>query len=164
MLTSYQIFSYDNLPLMVVIISLSLIIIYLIYRYETGEKKHLRVRESERQEEFECPRCGTFVDSDVSTCPECNAEFETDIFSCPVCGTTVSEDHQECPECSESFIFEEPEFKCPECNANVDQFATECEECGAEFWSPVKEGSMGDEDEDEEDNKLESHKIEIIDE
>lgn len=152
------------IPLLVVIISFGLIIFYLLYQYEGwGKKNHTKVRKSVRQEDYECPRCGALVDGDSNKCPECNAEFETDIYGCPVCGTTVKDEHEECPECEEPFVLEEKEFECPDCGKSVDQFATECESCGANFWSPVKRSDVDHEEEEETVKKIDSSKIDIID-
>ncbi|MFO7793010.1 MAG: zinc ribbon domain-containing protein [Candidatus Saliniplasma sp.] len=151
-------------PLLIVIISFGLIIFYLLYEYEGwGEKNHMKVRKSVLQDDYECPRCGALVDGESTKCPECNAEFETDIYSCPVCGTTVSDDHDECPECEEQFVVDEKEFECPDCGKPVDQFDTECDSCGATFWSPVKRSDVNDEDEEDPVKKIDSSKIEIID-
>ncbi len=152
------------LPLLLVIISFGIIIVYLLYEYETwGRKKHTKVRESYRQSNNECQRCGALVDDESPTCPECDAEFETDIYGCPVCGTTVDGEHEECPDCGESFINEEKEFECPHCAQPVDRFDTECDSCGASFWSPVKKTNDQDEKEEPQPKKIDSYKIEIID-
>ncbi|MFO7990791.1 MAG: zinc ribbon domain-containing protein [Thermoplasmata archaeon] len=135
------------IPFAVVIIGLVLVIIYLLVKQNRSKgilapKKHkeIKVRESLRQDDFECPRCGAIVDGDTSLCHECGAEFETDNYLCPVCGTVVTKDDESCPECEEPFIVVEDEdrFECHECGARVDQFDKECERCGARFWSPVK--------------------------
>ncbi len=150
-----------TLPLIIIAAGFFVIILYLTYKHSNlGDKKHLRVRESERQEEYECPRCGTFVDSEAPECPECGAEFEFDIFTCPVCATTVDKDEEECQECGEKFYVEERDYECPECGKPVDEYATECEACGAEFWSPVQKSSsdIGE----EEDKKLDSEQIDIV--
>ncbi len=100
----------NTLPLLVMIIGLAITLIYLLYRYEGRKqkpKKNLKIRESVRQEEFECPRCGKHVDGDTYACPGCGAEFENDTFLCPVCATMVSEDDERCPECDEVFIVQE---------------------------------------------------------
>lgn len=151
------------LPLLLVIISFGLIIFYLLYKYEGwGQKRHVKVRESIRQDDFECPRCGELVDAETTVCPECNAEFETDIYGCPVCGTTVNKDHEECPDCGEGFVVEEPEFECPNCGKPVDQFDTECDSCGASFWSPVKRSAVEKEEEEDQVKKIDPSKVEII--
>ncbi len=145
----------NTLPLIVMVIGLSITLIYLLYRYEGKEdknKKEIKVRESVRQKEFECPRCGEHVDGETRACPGCGAEFERDTFLCPVCGTIVSEGDDKCHECGEIFVVEEKEFECPECHKSVDRYAKECKACGARFWSPVRRShedlSVSEEEED----------------
>lgn len=154
-------------PLVAVVVGLILTIIYLLYSFgdweDQTEKRYTKVRESQRQEDFECPRCGARVGSDVDKCPKCSAEFEPETYSCPVCGAIVSAEAEECPECEETFIVEEREFECPECGTAVNEYATECHECGASFWSPVRRSEEHLEAMEEKDKKVDPSIIEIVD-
>ena len=152
------------LPLLLVIVSFGIIILYLLYEYEDwGIKKHTKVTESYRQDNYECPRCRALVDSESTNCPECGATFETDIYGCPVCGTKVQDDHEECPDCGESFIIEKTEFECPNCSEPVDRFDTGCDLCGAEFWSPVKRSNPEDDKVGSKPKKIDPTRIKLID-
>ncbi|MFO8110304.1 MAG: zinc ribbon domain-containing protein [Thermoplasmata archaeon] len=157
-----------TLPLIVMVIGLFITLMYLIYRYEAKEKlkrKTYKVRESERQEDFECPRCGEYVDGDTHACHGCGAEFEKDTFLCPVCGTVISGDEDVCPECGEIFVMEENEFECPDCGKSVDEFARECRACGSSFWSPVKRSMHEPETPEEpEKKKIDASEIDVIEE
>ena len=65
-------------------------------------------------EYFECPQCGTNVESMATSCPKCGvlfAEEGTDMFQCPACNTLVSVDAKSCPGCGAVFI--EPEEAKP---------------------------------------------------
>ncbi len=153
------------IPLLVIIIGLLVTIFYLLYRFgRSGKKrKHLKVRESERQPDFECPRCGAHVDAETPVCLECGAEFEDEIYSCPVCGTGVSTHDESCPDCEEVFVVTDRDFECPICRTPVDKHDKECKKCGATFWSPVKKSADYDPREEEEKNgKIETSLIEIV--
>ncbi len=154
--------------MIVIVVGLSITLIYLLYYYETDKKspkKELKVRESVRQDDFECPRCGEHVDGETPRCYGCGAEFEMDTFLCPVCGIVVSRDEEECSECGEKFIVEERDFECPECGNPVDEYSNECKKCDARFWSPVKRSNSDIvKKEDEGPKKLDPSIIEILDE
>ncbi len=153
------------IPLVVVVIGLFMIIFYLLYRYErAGKKKKLfKVRDSERQLDFECPRCGAQVDAKTPKCVECSAEFEEEIFSCPVCGIAVSSNDDYCPECGEIFVVTEREYECPVCHVPLDKHHKECLKCGAKFWSPVKRSTdYYTKDEEIKRKKIDPSLIEVV--
>ena len=154
-----------TLPLIVMVVGLIITLLYLIYRYEAKgkQKKTYKVRESVRQEDFECPRCGKHVDGDTHACPGCGAEFEKDTFLCPVCGSLISGDEETCPECGELFKVEEPDYQCPDCGKSVDQYARECKACGSKFWSPVKPSDPKPKKELPELKKADRSSIDIVD-
>jgi len=150
------------IPFIVVIVGFLIAIIYLMITHsKTKKNMEFKVRESQRQKDFECPRCGAHVDEETSVCPECNAEFEVDAFACPVCDTIVSKDAEECPECGEAFIIEKKGYECPECGTPVDKFDQECFDCGATFWSPVRRSGEDLSPSGEEEGKIELHRVEI---
>ncbi len=164
-LVPFELSSTTVVPFLVMIIGLLIIIFYLLYRYEgSGKKrKHLKVRESERQPDFECPRCGAHVDAETPVCLECGAEFEDEVYSCPVCGTGVSTHDESCSECEEVFVVTERDFECPTCRAPVDKHDKECKKCGASFWSPVKRSSDYDpKKEEKKSSRIDPSQIEIV--
>jgi cellobiose-specific phosphotransferase system component IIA/RNA polymerase subunit RPABC4/transcription elongation factor Spt4 len=58
-------------------------------------------------EYFECPQCGTAVETTASSCPKCGvlfAEEGADMFQCPACNTLVSVDAKTCPGCGALFV------------------------------------------------------------
>ena len=64
----------------------------------------------EPAEYFECPQCGTPIETNASSCPKCGvlfAEEGADMFQCPACNTLVNVDATSCPGCGAVFI--EPE-------------------------------------------------------
>ena len=61
-------------------------------------------------EHFECPECGTAVETTASSCPKCGVMFSeegTEMFQCPACNTLVNVDAKSCPGCGAMFV--EPE-------------------------------------------------------
>ena len=70
--------------------------------------------EPEAVEYFECPQCGSRVESSASSCPKCGvffAEEGTEMFQCPACNTLVSVDAKSCPGCGAMFV--EPDEASP---------------------------------------------------
>ena len=68
------------------------------------------------EEVFQCPGCGTIVDSDATRCKKCGLEFEVEeteetveesTFTCSNCGREVNEGDTKCPNCG--LVFEEEE-------------------------------------------------------
>jgi predicted amidophosphoribosyltransferase len=147
-------------------------------------KKKQPVIEEPEEEEVTCPACGKLVGQDVSECPHCGAEFETEEtekvvekpaaraqpkaaakepeaedVTCPVCGKPVGLDVTECPHCGAEFESEETEevveeqptaraqskavveapldddemAECPVCGKMVSLDVAACPNCGAEF-------------------------------
>ncbi len=67
-------------------------------------------KESAGVEFFECPQCGTHVETTANSCPKCGvlfAEEGADMFQCPACNALVSIDAKSCPGCGAMFV--EPE-------------------------------------------------------
>jgi len=65
-------------------------------------------------EYFECPECGTTVETAATSCPKCGvlfAEEGAEMFQCPACNTLVSVDATSCPGCGALFV--EPEEAAP---------------------------------------------------
>ena len=61
-------------------------------------------------EYFECPECGSSVETTANSCPKCGvlfAEEGAEMFQCPACNTLVSVDATACPGCGAIFV--EPE-------------------------------------------------------
>ena len=87
------------------------------------KKKEAVIEEPEpEEEEVTCPVCGKMVGLEVSSCPHCGAEFESeekapvaevqesqdeDTAACPVCHKMVSLDVASCPYCGAEFESEE---------------------------------------------------------
>lgn len=64
----------------------------------------------EPKEYFECPQCGTAVDTTAKSCSKCGvmfAEEGADVFECPACSTLVPLDATTCPGCGAVFVEEE---------------------------------------------------------
>ena len=58
-------------------------------------------------EYFECPECGTSVETSATSCPKCGvlfAEEGAEMFQCPACNTLVSVDATSCPGCGAIFV------------------------------------------------------------
>jgi cellobiose-specific phosphotransferase system component IIA len=65
---------------------------------------------AKRVEYFECPECGSSVETTANSCPKCGvlfAEEGAEMFQCPACNTLVSVDATTCPGCGAIFV--EPE-------------------------------------------------------
>jgi len=65
---------------------------------------------AKQAEYFECPECGTSVETAATSCPKCGvlfAEEGAEMFQCPACNTLVSVDATSCPGCGAIFV--EPE-------------------------------------------------------
>ncbi len=70
----------------------------------------------EPKEYFECPQCGTAIESTATTCPKCGvmfAEEGADTFECPACSTLVPLDAKTCPGCGAVFVEEEAPAAAP---------------------------------------------------
>ena len=66
----------------------------------------------ESVEYFECPQCGTLVETTASSCSKCGvlfAEEGADMFQCPACNTLVNMDATSCPGCGAVFVEAEEE-------------------------------------------------------
>lgn len=90
---------------------------------------------------LECPECGAYVEADVTSCPNCGAQFaEISEVTEP---TEEEKPEIEIEEELEKFVGEklEPEeevqvpmvLECPECGTYVEAEATSCPKCGAQF-------------------------------
>ena len=58
-------------------------------------------------EYFECPQCGSLVETSANSCPKCGvlfAEEGAEVFACPACGTLVNVDAKSCPGCGAIFV------------------------------------------------------------
>ena len=58
-------------------------------------------------EYFECPECGTSVETTASSCPKCGVMFSeegSEMFQCPACNTLVNVDAKSCPGCGAMFV------------------------------------------------------------
>jgi RNA polymerase subunit RPABC4/transcription elongation factor Spt4 len=58
-------------------------------------------------EYFECPQCGSNVETTANSCPKCGVLFSeegADTFACPNCNTMISVDAKSCPGCGALFI------------------------------------------------------------
>jgi RNA polymerase subunit RPABC4/transcription elongation factor Spt4 len=67
----------------------------------------------EAVEYFECPQCGSLVETTASACPKCGvlfAEEGTEMFQCPACNTLVNVDAKSCPGCGAVFVEAEEEI------------------------------------------------------
>ncbi len=72
--------------------------------------------------------------SDIKTRQELGTSAEYLDYECPNCGTPVDTDHDICPNCGEHFGDEEDiEYECPTCGARLDASVTKCPDCGEEF-------------------------------
>lgn len=66
----------------------------------------------EAVEYFECPQCGSLVETTANSCPKCGvlfAEEGADTFQCPACSTLVNVDATTCPGCGAVFVEAEEE-------------------------------------------------------
>ena len=92
-------------------------------------------------EYFECPQCGTSVETTASSCPKCGvlfAEEGTEMFQCPACNTLVNIDAKTCPGCGAVFIEPEEELAPVKLPAPVPAPKKEIEAPVAELRAPPK--------------------------
>ena len=76
----------------------------------TEHARPVEEKAKEALEYFECPECGSLVDTTASSCPKCGvlfAEEGAEMFQCPACNTLVNVDATSCPGCGAVFV--EPE-------------------------------------------------------
>jgi cellobiose-specific phosphotransferase system component IIA/RNA polymerase subunit RPABC4/transcription elongation factor Spt4 len=86
------------------------------------------------KEYFECPECGTMIETTATACPKCGvlfAEEGAEMFQCPACSTLVSMDAKSCPGCGAMFI--EPD------EAEAAQPEAKPAEVKVEFEPPLAE-------------------------
>lgn len=111
-------------------------------RKKPVEKKVEEVVEEvveEEQEEVTCPVCGKPVGLDVSTCPYCGAEFESEeieeiVEEAAEEKTEEAAEVEEEPEAeAEEVVEEEETAECPVCGKMVSLMVSSCPNCGAEF-------------------------------
>jgi len=99
-----------------------------------------------------CSNCGTSVDLDVKSCPECERKFEEEpdieagldedeldkllgnleTATCSECGESVSPEDKKCEECGSVFL-EKGEMQCSNCKGIIEKDAVECPHCSSEF-------------------------------
>ncbi|HEX7392648.1 MAG TPA: hypothetical protein VF374_06850 [Thermoplasmata archaeon] len=111
-------------------------------RKKPVEKKVEEVVEEvveEEQEEVTCPVCGKPVGLDVSTCPYCGAEFESEEIE-EIVEEAAEEKPGEAAEIeeeseaeAEEVVEEEETAECPVCGKMVSLMVSSCPNCGAEF-------------------------------
>jgi len=111
-------------------------------RKKPVEKKVEEVVEEvveEEQEEVTCPVCGKPVGLDVSTCPYCGAEFESEEIE-EIVEEAAEEKPEEAAEVeeepeaeAEEVVEEEETAECPVCGKMVSLMVSSCPNCGAEF-------------------------------
>lgn len=85
-------------------------------RPETRPPTPEPVVEEEPVEYFECPQCGSLVETTAASCAKCGvlfAEEGTDTFQCPACNTLVNVDAASCPGCGAVFVEAEEEKPKP---------------------------------------------------
>jgi DNA-directed RNA polymerase subunit RPC12/RpoP len=141
---------------------------------EVGE---IAVKTEVLEEEIKiiCPQCGGEVTKDMTSCPECNFQFEeglieedmVDEYECPDCGQTFTEPVPFCPDCGAEFeaIEEEvDEYECPDCHTIVSASEGACPWCGLEFEEEEEDAykapfEVGGEIKEEEAEKFESPTI-----
>lgn len=90
---------------------------------------------------LECPECGTYVEAEVTSCPNCGAQF-VEIAEVTEPTEEVTPEI-EVEEELEKFVGEELEpeeeiqipmvLECPECGTYVEAETTSCPSCGAQF-------------------------------
>ena len=90
-------------------------------------------------EYFECPECGSSVETTANSCPKCGvlfAEEGAEMFQCPACNTLVKVDATSCPGCGALFV--EPEDAAARPPESKTEVALEVEEVKPAL-EPVKE-------------------------
>ncbi|OGS52246.1 MAG: hypothetical protein A3K75_06170 [Euryarchaeota archaeon RBG_13_61_15] len=110
-------------------------------RKKPVEKKVEEVVEEvveEEQEEVTCPVCGKPVGLDVSTCPYCGAEFESEeteeiVEEASEEKAEEAAEVEEEPEAEAEEVIEEETAECPVCGKMVSLNVSSCPNCGAEF-------------------------------
>jgi RNA polymerase subunit RPABC4/transcription elongation factor Spt4 len=105
----------------------------------------LLTRSAARGKLVECGECGALIPDHAMVCPQCGAEFETDLVRCSRCGSTIPANSTVCPECAAQLLGKpEEETRDPErqgYNDLVDRFKTESKR---ELGDNYSEGAFWD--------------------
>ncbi|HEY6238384.1 MAG TPA: zinc ribbon domain-containing protein, partial [Thermoplasmata archaeon] len=105
----------------------------------------LLARRTARGKLVECGECGALIPEDATACPQCGAEFETDLVRCSRCGSTIPSDSEVCPECAAQLLGKpEEEARDPErqgYNDLVERFRAEAKK---ELGDNYSEGAFWD--------------------
>ncbi|MCI4354859.1 MAG: zinc ribbon domain-containing protein, partial [Thermoplasmata archaeon] len=103
------------------------------------------LRRTARGKVVECGECGALIPENATACPQCGAEFESDLVRCSRCGSTIPAESQVCPECAAQLLGKpEDEARDPErqgYNDLVERFRAESKK---ELGDNYSEGAFWD--------------------
>ncbi|MHA1143311.1 MAG: double zinc ribbon domain-containing protein [Candidatus Helarchaeota archaeon] len=103
----------------------------------------VETREQQEKLQFECEQCGTILNEDDTSCPNCGA------FLRCTCGAPIVPNAIFCLKCGQRFEDIKPpikELECPCCGEPVNEDLSFCRRCGQEIkcdkcGNPIVEGS-----------------------
>jgi RNA polymerase subunit RPABC4/transcription elongation factor Spt4 len=103
------------------------------------------LRRTARGKVVECGECGALIPEDATACPQCGAEFESDLVRCSRCGSTIPADSQVCPECAAQLLGKpEDEARDPERQGYSDVVERFRGESKKELGENYSEGAFWD--------------------
>jgi len=103
------------------------------------------LRRTARGKVVECGECGALIPEDATACPQCGAEFESDLVRCSRCGSTIPSDSQVCPECAAQLLGKaEDEARDPERQGYSDVVERFRAESKKELGDNYSEGAFWD--------------------
>ena len=99
---------------------------------------------ADEAETFDCPGCGSALESAVNFCPDGGEDVsdlpgdgEDELEACPSCDGDVEPDDNFCAQCGEDLDAHRGQSdsldECPDCGAEVDEDDGFCADCGADL-------------------------------